>query len=44
MRRFIDRRSFEPTWIHTDGSFTALNVVRQGEVLVVARRTGVRPR
>ncbi len=26
VRRYIDRRSFEPTWVHADGSLTSLNV------------------
>ncbi len=26
VKRYIDRRSFEPTWVHADGSLTSLNV------------------
>lgn len=26
VRRYIDRRTFEPTWVHADGSLTSLNV------------------
>ena len=26
VKRYIDRRSFEPTWVHADGSMTSLNV------------------